>query len=71
MTKVSVDVAALSAEQKLDLIDELWMSLDVDDLSLTPEQRAELDRRLDRIEREGVSGTPWEWVRSEMTSPTR
>jgi len=71
MTKVSVDVAALSAEQKLDLIDELWMSLDVDDLSLTPEQRAELDRRLDRIEREGVSGTPWELVRSEMTSPTR
>ena len=70
MTKISIDVSLLTTEQKLDLIDELWASLDLDDPSLTPEQRAELDRRLDRIEREGVSGTPWESVRAEMTSGT-
>lgn len=69
MAKI-LDVTTLTAEQKLDLIDELWESLEADDPSLTAEQRAELDRRLDRIEREGVSGTPWESVRAEMTSRT-
>ena len=59
-----IDVQALSPAQKLELIELLW-----DSLSTTPEaipftdaQRAELDRRLDALEREGPVGIPAEAV---------
>ena len=68
MGKPAIDLAALTAEQKLELIDELWVSLQADGFDLTDEQRAELDRRLERLEREGPIGTSWESVRAEMTS---
>lgn len=71
MGKAAIDLAALTTEQKLDLIDELWASVQSDDLTLTDEQRAELDRRLDRLEREGPSGHSWESVRAEMTSSSK
>ena len=52
---------------KLDLIDDLWRSLTPDELPLSPQLREELDRRLNRLEREGLTGIPWEDVRAEMT----
>jgi putative addiction module component (TIGR02574 family) len=67
VTKAAIDIEGLSRDEKLALIDELWASLDDADLVLTPEQRAELDRRLARLEREGPVGTPWETVRAEMS----
>lgn len=42
----TVDFSNLSALQRLDLIDELWKSVDIDRLLLTPAQTAEIDRRL-------------------------
>jgi putative addiction module component (TIGR02574 family) len=68
MGKAAIDLASLTAEQKLELIDELWTSLEGDAFELSPEQRAELDRRLERLEREGPVGTSWEFVRAEMTA---
>jgi putative addiction module component (TIGR02574 family) len=58
----------LTPEQKIDRIDQLWESLASETLELTPEQRAELDRRLERLEREGPVGVSWESVRAEMSS---
>ena len=66
MAKPALDLSSLTPEEKLDLIDELWQSLGADDLTLSPELRAELDQRLDRIDREGPHGVPWEQVRAEM-----
>ncbi len=39
----------LPIDQKMQMVEDLWDSIAVDQgaLSLTPEQRAELDRRLD------------------------
>lgn len=68
MGKAAIDLTALTAEQKLELIDELWVSLQADGFDLTDEQRAELDRRLERLELEGPTGHSWESVRAEMTS---
>jgi putative addiction module component (TIGR02574 family) len=68
MGKPAIDLASLTPEEKLELIDDLWLSIDFDKLPLTPEQRAELDRRLDRLEADGPTGIPWEDVRAEMTS---
>ncbi|MGK4006512.1 addiction module protein [Sorangium sp. So ce1036] len=68
MGKPALDLSKLTAEEKLDLIDDLWRSLSSDDLPLSSELRAELDRRLERLDREGPIGVPWEDVRAEMTT---
>lgn len=43
----------LSAQERLDLIGQLWDSLEDDNVSLTPAQRAELDRRLAALDEGG------------------
>ncbi|XXT18861.1 addiction module protein [Sorangium sp. So ce429] len=67
MGKPALDLSKLTVDEKLELIDDLWRSLSSDDLPLSAELRAELDRRLDRLELEGPIGVPWEDVRAEMT----
>ena len=63
-----IDIQALSPDQRLELIELLW-----DSLSSTPEaipftdaQRAELDRRLDELEREGPIGISAEEVLNRL-----
>ncbi len=68
MGKPVLDLSTLSADEKLDRIDDLWRSLSPDDLTLSVEIRAELDRRLDRLDDEGPVGVDWEDVRAEMTT---
>jgi putative addiction module component (TIGR02574 family) len=67
MAKPALDLATLTPDEKLELIDDLWGSLRPEDLGPTGEQQAELDRRLERIDREGPVGTPWEVVRAKMS----
>jgi len=71
MAKPAIDLAALTAAEKLELIDELWQSLSPDDFTLTDTQRQELDRRLDRLDREGPSATPWLEVRERIEKASR
>jgi len=68
MGKPALDVSKLTADEKLDLIDDLWRSLTPDDLVLGPGLRTELDRRLDRLDRDGPVGVAWEDVYAEMES---
>ncbi len=71
MGRPALDVSALTADEKFELIDDLWRSLSPEDFTLTPALRAELDRRLDRLDRldrEGPIGVTWEDVYAEMTS---
>jgi putative addiction module component (TIGR02574 family) len=59
MARVALDIAKLTTEERLDLIEELWESLgpeERDRIPLTVEQQEELDRRLDALEREGPTG---------------
>ena len=49
----------LTPDERLQLIEELWDSLGPDERDAIPliaEQEAELDRRLDALEREGPTG---------------
>ena len=59
-----LNIDALTAEQRLELLDRLWNSLSATPqaVPLTSAQRAELDRRLDDLEREGPRGIPWDEV---------
>ena len=67
-SNLSKDLLALSVAERIQLAEDLWDSVvsAADDLELTDAQKAELDRRLDRIEREGPTGTPWETVRKRL-----
>jgi putative addiction module component (TIGR02574 family) len=66
MGKPALDLAALTPDEKLELIDDLWGSLKPEDFVLTGEQQAELDRRLNRVNHDGPVGTSWEAVRAKM-----
>ena len=50
----------LPLEQRMRLVEDLWDSIAADQriLSLTDEQKAELDRRLDAYEADGNTGRP-------------
>jgi putative addiction module component (TIGR02574 family) len=45
-----LDIAALSPQERLDLIVDLWDSLSAEGVTLTPEQEAELARRAATLE---------------------
>jgi putative addiction module component (TIGR02574 family) len=54
MAKPTIDLTALTPAEKLELIDEIWGSLEPDDFALDDAQRAELDRRLADLEPDNV-----------------
>lgn len=62
MSEPAFDLGSLSPEERLRLLERLWDSLSDSDLPLTDPQRAELDRRLDELDREGPRGIPWDEV---------
>ena len=66
----NLDLGKLTREEKLELIDEIWDSLenDPDAFPLPEWQRRELDRRLDEMDRGEVAGVPWEQALKEMQS---
>ena len=66
MAKPAIDLTRLTAAEKLDLIDELWVSLDDADLPLSDELKTELDRRLERLDREGPVGRSWQDVHADL-----
>ncbi len=57
---MSTKIQSLSIEERLNLVEDLWDSIaaEQDALPLTPEQRAELDRRLANYELDGDIGRP-------------
>ncbi len=71
MARPAVNVAALSREEQLRLLDELWEVLgrDPDALPLSDEQRRDLDERLDDLEREGPVGLSWNETLAHVRGP--
>jgi putative addiction module component (TIGR02574 family) len=68
MSRPAIKIDELSSEEKLDLIGELWSSLDEGDVSLSDAQRAELHRRLDLLDAQGPSGSTWDEVERRIRS---
>jgi putative addiction module component (TIGR02574 family) len=60
----TVDIASLSPEQRLRLLEQIWDSLAAtpDAVPVTSAQREELGRRLDELDRVGPVGIPWDEV---------
>ena len=70
MSRRGLDIASLTPEERLSLLEDLWDSLAATPAAvpLTEAQRAELDRRLDDLDLEGPVGIPWEEVLSRIRS---
>lgn len=52
------DYTKLTAEERLDLIGEIWDSLENEDMPLSPEWEAELERRLADFEKNPSEARP-------------
>jgi putative addiction module component (TIGR02574 family) len=71
MAKAAIDLSRLSRDEQLELLDQLWEVLghDPEAFPLTDAQKAELDRRLDELERDGPVGLTWEEVQAQLRTP--
>lgn len=63
MPDLRSQIDSLSAAEKAELLDAVWESLEADAASLTDAQRAELDYRIARHEKNPSDVIPWEQVR--------
>jgi putative addiction module component (TIGR02574 family) len=63
-----VDITKLTTAERIQLAEDLWDSVaaETGGLPLTAAQTAELDRRLEDLERDPSSGEPWDTVRSRI-----
>jgi putative addiction module component (TIGR02574 family) len=59
-------VAHLSPQERLALIEQLWESLDDADLAVTSAQQGELDRRLASHEKDPAAAVSWPDLRREL-----
>jgi len=66
-----LDFRNLTAEERLALLGDIWDSLQPEDVPVTDAQRAELDRRLDDLERDRDLGIPWEEVLRQIRDRSR
>jgi putative addiction module component (TIGR02574 family) len=66
MSDLRQQIQNLSASEKAELLDAVWESLEVDALSLTDAQRAELDHRIERHEQNPSDAIPWKQVRANL-----
>lgn len=59
MSSPIFDFSHLTPEERIQLAEELWDSLDPVAVPLTPELTAELRRRREEYRRDGDPGQPW------------
>jgi putative addiction module component (TIGR02574 family) len=63
----------LSKSQRILLVEQIWDSLSDQQMEpdLTGEQKAELDRRMERLDKTGPIGSDWETVKSRLRKRKR
>jgi putative addiction module component (TIGR02574 family) len=62
----SDELRRLSVAQRLELIGQLWDSLEHEALPLTEAQQLELDRRLATLDADRAEGVSWDALRAEL-----
>jgi len=68
-TEILAAAIALSPDERLTLIERIWASLpDTDDLGIPEDMARELDERVAAYRRDGDPGSPWEEVKTRITS---
>jgi putative addiction module component (TIGR02574 family) len=64
--KAKIDIQAMTPQERLELIDELWASLEPEDIPVSDEVKAELERRLRRHDEHPEEAIPWEVAYEEL-----
>ncbi|MEW6746819.1 MAG: addiction module protein [Planctomycetota bacterium] len=67
----NIDVKSLTPEERLAVLEEIWDSLEPEDVPVTDAQRRELDRRLDDLEGDRDLGIPWNEVLRQIRERPR
>ena len=64
------DVINLSVPERIQMVEDIWDSIVElpDEVPLTEEDKAELDRRLDAYHQNPDEGSPWGMVRERIRS---
>jgi putative addiction module component (TIGR02574 family) len=62
----TIDYSHLTTAEKLDLIGEIWDSIDQETIALTDEQAAEIDRRLATLDEDIKDGRDAAEVSAEL-----
>ncbi len=64
MARPAIDIDKLGVDERLDLIEAIWDSLssDPDQIPVPDSHKAELDKRLDRVDAGDDAGIPWDEV---------
>ncbi|MEX2445511.1 MAG: addiction module protein [Alkalispirochaeta sp.] len=64
------DVLRLSVPERIQLVEDIWDTIAEvpEEVGLTDEQKAEIDRRLDAHHQNPDEGTPWAIVRERIRS---
>jgi len=68
---VPLDIESLGVDERLELIDEIWMTLDrreARDFPLSPEQLQEFDRRMEEHRLHPERAIPWVEVRDRLSA---
>jgi len=67
-TLVKADVLSLSVPERIQLVEDIWDTIAEfpDEVKLSDEQKAELDRRLDAYHQNPDEGAPGEVVRERI-----
>jgi len=60
------EIVRLSPPERIELIAQLWDSLEAEQLSLTERQRAELENRLSSLDRDRKNGVTWTTLKAEL-----
>jgi putative addiction module component (TIGR02574 family) len=62
------DLKKLPVSEKIQLVEDLWDSIaaETSPIGLSPQHIAELDYRLDALEKNPSHGTPWSTVREKI-----
>ena len=64
------EIFELPIKERIQLVEDLWDSIAAfpDEIELTPEQRDEIDRRVEDYRKNPESGIPWEKIKAEALS---
>lgn len=69
-TLARADVLSLSVSERIQLVEDIWDTIAEvpEQVGLSDEQKAELDRRLDAYHQNPDEGSPWGMVRERIRS---
>ena len=64
-------VKGLAVPDRVELINELWASIDADDLPVSPAEAALIDQRLAEADVDPLTGRSWEEVEGSLRTRIR